>query len=369
MPEHSPPTPPPATPTERVDERDTLFARMARRPGTAAFDDTYARRPELRADDDRLRALPALCTPGGRYYEPERAAEADRLFESIPGLQPDAAEVDRLARALSGAANPTTVLRRAALDLGAVAAGCTPVAPAFVYSHKGRFDADYGRSLATDLLPHAVVFLVEMDHAAMRCAPAAPTIVESARQYVRAARISTTLAAALRAAGRAGRSQHDAHYEVLLPPLAVQAGLGELGRNNILVADRFGSRVRIGAVTTDLPLAPAAPLDLGVRAFCAVCRKCAENCPAHALSAGPPVELRGIRKWPTAVERCYGFWRGAGTDCGICMAVCPFSHRDTWPHRLVRSLVRRARWTHRAAVWFDDRLYGRRWRGGPRFDP
>ena len=41
----------------------------------------------------------------------------------------------------------------------------------------------------------AVVFLVEMDHAAMMRAPRAPTIRESARQYYRAARIALTATA------------------------------------------------------------------------------------------------------------------------------------------------------------------------------
>ena len=45
------------------------------------------------------------------------------------------------------------------------------------------------------------------------------------------------------AAGHDAKPHYDAHYDVILPPLAVHAGLGELGRNNILVADRFGSRV------------------------------------------------------------------------------------------------------------------------------
>lgn len=66
-------------------------------------------------------------------------------------------------------------------------------------------------------------------------------------------------------------------------------------------------------------------------------------------------------KWPTNVERCYAYWRSEGTDCGICMAVCPFSHRDNVFHGLVRGMVRRAARTHRAARWFDDRVYGRRW--------
>ena len=80
-----------------------------------------------------------------------------------------------------------------------------------------------------------------------------------------------------------------------------------------------------------------------------------------SLFHGKNESVRGVEKWPTNVERCYGYWRTVGTDCGICMAVCPFSHRDNPFHGLVRSVVRHARWTHRPAVWFDDLVYGRRW--------
>jgi reductive dehalogenase len=244
--------------------------------------------------------------------------------------------------------------------LGAVAVGCAPVDQDFVYTHKGRHDADYGRGVHLDH-PSAIVFLVEMDFDAMRRAPQAETIRESARQYHRGAVVSKTVAAVLEASGFAAKSHHDAHYDVILPPLAVRAGLGELGRNNILIADRHGSRVRIGAVTTTMPLEHDAPVDLGADHFCAGCRKCAESCPSHALSLGDKEHVRGVFKWPTNVERCYAYWRSVGTDCGICMAVCPFSHRDNAFHGLVRGMVRRAPWTHRAALWFDDRVYGRRW--------
>ncbi len=146
--------------------------------------------------------------------------------------------------------------------------------------------------------------------------------------------------------------------------MAVRAGLGELGRHNILIADRFGSRVRIGAVTTTLELESSAPVDLGADHFCTVCRKCADNCPSHALSLGEKEDVRGVAKWPTNVERCYRYWRTVGTDCGICMAVCPFSHRNTAFHSLVRRVVRHAPWTHRMAAWLDDLVYGRGWNPG-----
>lgn len=349
---------------ERVDERQTLFARMARRPGTPQYEDTYRRWPELQAVDDRLRAMPPLCTPGGRHFDPAVSTAAEAWFEAIERIAPDPDVVAGWAPRLRSPGNATTTLRELALALGAVAAGGCGVDPAFAYSHKGRQDDDYGRALGAPL-PHALVFLVEMDHAEMQRAPLAPSIRESARQYFRAAVVAHTVAAVLREAGWTATPHYDAHYELILPPLAVAAGLGEVGRNNILVADRFGGRVRIGAVTTTLPLDHDRPRDLGVRRFCAVCRKCADNCPSGALSTGEPVALAGGARWTTRVEACHAFWRTVGTDCGICMACCPFSHPDTRPHALVRLLVRRLPWLHRLLVLGDDLAYGRQWRPRP----
>ncbi|MGV8040027.1 MAG: hypothetical protein AB2L07_08105 [Thermoanaerobaculaceae bacterium] len=345
----------------RVDERATMFARMARRQGTPQYEDTYTRWPELQAVDDRLRAMPPLCAPGGRHFDPELCAQADAHFAAIDHLEPDPRAVAAWAPRFVAAEDGSRAARELASALGAVATGACGVDPAFVYSHKGRLDEDYGRELGAPL-PHALVFLVEMNHAEMQQAPLAPTIRESARQYFRAAVIARTLAAALREAGWQATPHFDAHYELILPPLAAAAGLGEVGRNNILVAHRFGSRVRIGAVSTDLPLAHDRPADLGVRRFCAVCRKCADNCPSGALSMGDPEGRAGGPRWPTRVEPCYAYWRTVGTDCGICMACCPFSHRDSWPHALVRWTVRHLPLLDRLLVLGDDLLYGRRWR-------
>ena len=104
------------------------------------------------------------------------------------------------------------------------------------------------------------------------------------------------------------------------------------------------------------------PVSLGAHRFCKLCKKCAENCPSHALSDGDPVEVRGVEKWPTHVERCYGFWRSAGTDCAICMACCPFSHRDNAFHNLIRWMVRRLPWGDRFYLWCDGLVYGRKWK-------
>jgi hypothetical protein len=57
-------------PSSRVDERDTMFARMARRQRLPAYEEYYRRRPDLKATDDRLRAMPELLRPGGDHFDP-----------------------------------------------------------------------------------------------------------------------------------------------------------------------------------------------------------------------------------------------------------------------------------------------------------
>jgi len=347
--------------SHRFDERDTMFARMARRPDTPAHADYYSRRSDLQRIDDHLRSLPPLLQPGGSHYDPAVTREAESYFEAIPKIQIDDTLVEQWSAVLDRADTPTTAIKRLFLALGAVAVGCTKLSDDFVYTHKGRFDDVYGRRIDLDH-DSVIVFLVEMGFEAMQRAPRAEAIRESARQYFEAARISMIAEAVLKARGHEARAHYDAHYDLILPPLAVSAGLGELGRHNILIADRYGTRVRIGAVSTNLPLVHDSPIGLGADHFCQLCRKCAENCPSRALSEGEKEELRGVWKWPTHVERCYGYWRNVGTDCGICMAVCPFSHRDNWFHNLVRGLIKRAPWSHRLALLCDDALYGRHWR-------
>jgi reductive dehalogenase len=350
-----------AFPNKRVDERDTMFARMARREGTKSYEDYYSLRWELKKTDDHIRKTPGLCQPGGRYYHAEISSQAYRYFEDIYEIKPDDKIVEEWKAKLAQSANPTSTLKELVLTLGAVAVGCTELLPEYIYTHKGRLDEDYGNPVLLDH-PRIIVFLVEMDFDEMKRAPQAETLRESARQYYRGAVVSKNVEGILKASGFKAKSHHDAHYDVILPPLAVQAGLGELGRNNILIAHHYGSRVRLGGVSTDMTLESDSPIDLGADHFCAVCKKCARNCPSHALSMNGREEIRGVSKWPTNVERCYSYWRAVGTDCGICMATCPFSHRNNLFHNLVRWMIRTAPWTHRTALFFDDLIYGSRWK-------
>jgi epoxyqueuosine reductase QueG len=147
---------------------------------------------------------------------------------------------------------------------------------------------------------------------------------------------------------------------VICPPLAEMAGLGEVGRNGVLVHRRFGPGVRISVVTVDAELVTDEPGCWGIADFCRVCAKCADNCPSGSIPAGGPVKMRGAIKWPLDPDRCYKYWRTLGTDCGLCLRTCPFAKPDTALHRLVRATIRETAVFNKLMLRADDLIYGRR---------
>ncbi len=103
-------------------------------------------------------------------------------------------------------------------------------------------------------------------------------------------------------------------------PMAVAAGLGEMGLSRMLITPKLGPCLRLCKVFTDMPLATGAPADLGVRKVCEGCGRCVEQCPGEAI----PVD------WPDPTapavdgKKCRDFWRRNGNSCANCLAVCPF---------------------------------------------
>jgi epoxyqueuosine reductase len=57
------------------------------------------------------------------------------------------------------------------------------------------------------------------------------------------------------------------------------AGLGWIGRNNLLVNSDLGSRFRLVTILTEMPLEPDEPLDRD----CGECEACLSTCPAQAI--------------------------------------------------------------------------------------
>jgi len=61
--------------------------------------------------------------------------------------------------------------------------------------------------------------------------------------------------------------------------VGVAAGVGWIGRNNLLVHSKFGARVRYNTVLTNMALVPGEPLSFG----CGQCTACVSSCPALAI--------------------------------------------------------------------------------------
>ena len=156
------------------------------------------------------------------------------------------------------------------------------------------------------------------------------------------------------------RAHIDGNYRVIAPLVARDAGLGEIGRMGLLMTPNQGPRVRLGIVTTNLELHPIERIqNEAVLDFCTICKKCAVNCPSKAIPFEVRQKIDGVLRWRINAESCFLYWNVIGTDCGICMTVCPFSHPDTLPHNLLRWGIARSGFVRRGALGLDDLFYGK----------
>ena len=98
--------------------------------------------------------------------------------------------------------------------------------------------------------------------------------------------------------------------------LAILAGLGWLGRNNLLVSKRLGSQLRLVSILTDMPL----KLDRKAEENCGACRLCVTVCPAAAIKDNPS-DFDHIK----CFEKLKEFQKLRLTDqyiCGVCVNAC-----------------------------------------------
>jgi reductive dehalogenase len=141
-------------------------------------------------------------------------------------------------------------------------------------------------------------------------------------------------------------------YSVLLPPLLLAAGLGEVSRAGIILNPYLGLGFKAAAVLTDMPLAADKPIDFGLRNFCQHCKICAHNCPSGAIPTGDMVMYNGYETWKLDTKRCasFNFTNSRGTMCNRCVKSCPWTNPPAWQHNLVRGAVIRSRLAQRIAI-------------------
>ena len=69
----------------------------------------------------------------------------------------------------------------------------------------------------------------------------------------------------------------------------------------------------------------------------------------------------GLLRWPLNAEKCFTFMARDGSDCGICIRVCPFNKPPGMLHEWVRWGVKNTRWLDSLFMKMDDLSdYGKR---------
>jgi hypothetical protein len=347
------------TPKARFDERDIVFARHRLEPGTTQFKAYYEMRPEKRKVDDHIRKLPGLTSLSARKANPLLFAATQASFDLTDSWRPLVHGPRTSNRYQLPDADMTEFIRQMAHFYGAFTVGVTELEPYHLYSHVGRGTGEWGSPIETDHR-YAIAFSVEQDFEMMGGAPEAPATMETAHQYVEAARVGLQLANLIRRMGWSARAHNDGNYRVIAPLVCRDAGLGEIGRLGLLITPQIGPRVRLGVVTTDMPLVPSGRMDGDpVIDFCSICTKCARNCPSRSIPLEDREQIDGAWRWRIDADTCFQYWNVVGTDCGRCVAVCPFSHPSSPTHDVVRWVVARSGGGRRLMLLLDDFLYAK----------
>jgi epoxyqueuosine reductase QueG len=109
--------------------------------------------------------------------------------------------------------------------------------------------------------------------------------------------------------------------------VAIAAGLGWQGKSLLVVHPKFGPRVRLVTVLTDLPLEPDRPL----KNLCAKCSECTQACPVQAIRNVNTDRHYQDREDALNFAKCVARVNENATTlpfiehqiCGVCIKVCP----------------------------------------------
>ncbi len=251
--------------------------------------------------------------------------------------------------------------------LGASLVGICELDQRWIYSHQYVLhDGEYTPIEIPPEYKYAIVLGYEMNHELIQMSPARTHGFGVGLMYTRMAVVGHALAQFIRLIGyQAIPMGNDTANSV---PLAIDAGLGELGRLGLLITPQYGPRVRLNKIFTNLPLVPDKPIEFGIWDFCTVCGKCARYCPGQAIPYGEPTDQpasisnrEGILRWPLYAEKCLGWFARNGGDCSNCIRVCPFNKPPGILHDAVRWGIKHARFLDRLFDKADSWLgYGRR---------
>lgn len=344
-------------PNVQLDERNVMFSRNTLEPGSDKHRAYYAEFPEHKETDEALAKLPGLLSKDALLYDELSFHAADTNFAVVERFSSMVRDEKLGPKTQKSPEEIGVFLKSWLMENGAEQVGFTKLEDYHLYHTAGRH-AEYGQEIKSSHT-HAIAITVSMSHKHLQYAPAGPTIMESSYKYVEAGKLAVQCADFLRSLGISARPHIDAHYQVICPLVAADAGLGNIGRMGLLMTPKNGPRVRIAVVTCSLELAADSKRNIrAVDHFCRICKKCAQNCPSKAIDMDGKREILGVKRWQISQEKCFAYWKKIGTDCGRCIAVCPYAHPNNFLHNMVRWGIEMSPIFRHFALRMDHWIYG-----------
>jgi ferredoxin len=345
-------------PQRKIDERETPHPRVERGELGARLQNWR----KTRAGEDPFRRI--FGAGGGGDGDPNNCLQA--IMRQVPegAVNPNKTPV-------SDPAEMARNIKEVARFFGADVVGITHLDQAYVYSHRNRANPAMGQKSGDPIdLPHryAICMGFASDYEKFLANNSRISDAEYGLGNLHTIPTTFMLAAYIREMGYPARAHHYGRGEINPIPLAVNAGLGELGRHGMLIHERYGSRIHLSVVTTDLPLTVDEPVDIGVDDVCKYCMKCARTCPSHSIPFGGKEVHNGVERYRINVDTCYKYRtgsKGQWSNCVICVSSCCYNKADTWWHTLAVWSIKKTPIPLRPLLivpllWVDDLIWGKR---------
>lgn len=115
--------------------------------------------------------------------------------------------------------------------------------------------------------------------------------------------------------------------------IAYLAGVGFVGRNNMIITERYGSYVFLGEIITDLDLEcqDARTLaDITKYEECGACDRCQKECPTKSINKhriNPNICLSYITQKKDISDQEIKLLKGNVFGCDFCQLICPYNEK------------------------------------------